>query len=106
MFIYAESQIVTTLEGASNAYMMKLEVAHTVTYIPLSQYRQQKQKITLETLHFIFTHLAKAMVFAHDNNVILGTYEERHIAIELNEKVCIFVSVSTKLEIVNILHKI
>lgn len=86
MFI-PESQIVSTLEDASNSYLMKLDVAHKVTRIPLSQFRQEKQRLTLNTLHDIFIHLAKAMDFAHDNNVALGTYGESHIAIELNDKV-------------------
>ena len=56
--------------------------------MPLAVFRQEDGPLTLGLLHWIFKHVAEAMVFAHDKGMSLGNISEDNIVVELTQQVC------------------
>lgn len=77
----------STFENASNSHLIPWMVTDKVTWIPLRQFRQKKGAISVKTLHTIFVHVAQAMMFAHDNDLIVGNFDDTNIVIEYDENV-------------------
>ena len=86
----SESQFVRIFHGGSQSNLINLNVTGRVTCIPLSEFKQEEKNLTLGLLLVICKHVAKAMDFAHTKEMVLGSLEERHIAVELNAEVCIY----------------